>query len=59
MWVNIAEGNFLHNVGPWLTENFYEEDDLYNKAGLVCQRGLRKLREWCAFVGVWVKFFWA
>ena len=27
---NIAQSFFLRNVGPWLTDNFYEENNLYN-----------------------------
>ena len=30
VWANIAQGNHLCNVGPWLTDNFYEENNLYN-----------------------------
>ena len=30
VWVNTAQGNHLHNVGPWLTDNFHEENNLYN-----------------------------
>ena len=30
VWANIAQGNHLCNVGPWLTENFYEKNNLYN-----------------------------
>ena len=30
IWANIAQGNHLCNVGPWLTDNFYEENNLYN-----------------------------
>ena len=29
-WVNIAHGNHLCNVSTWLTDNFYEENNLYN-----------------------------
>ena len=29
-WANIAQGNYLCNVGPWLTNNFCEENNLYN-----------------------------
>ena len=27
---NIAQGFYLFNVGKWLTNNFYEENNLYN-----------------------------
>ena len=30
VWANLAQGNHLCNVGPWLTDNFYEENNLYN-----------------------------
>ena len=30
VWDNTAYGNYLCNVGPWLTENIYEESKLYN-----------------------------
>ena len=30
VWVNIAQGSNLWNVGLWLTDNFYEENKLYN-----------------------------
>ena len=30
VWANIAQGNHLCNNGAWLTENFYEENNLYN-----------------------------
>ena len=30
MWADIAQRNNLCNVGPWLTDNFYEENNLYN-----------------------------
>ena len=29
-WANIAQENHLCNVGPWQTDNFYEENNLYN-----------------------------
>ena len=29
-WVNIAQGNYLCNVGPWQTDNFHEINNLYN-----------------------------
>ena len=32
VWANIAQGNHLCNVCPWLTDNFYEENNLYNVA---------------------------
>ena len=28
IWVNIAQGNHLCNVGTWLPDNFYEENNL-------------------------------
>ena len=33
IWADIAQGNYLCNVSPWLTDNFYEENNLY-KIGL-------------------------
>ena len=30
VWTNIAQGNHLCNVDPWLTDNFYEENNLHN-----------------------------
>ena len=33
IWGNIAQGNYLFNVSPWLTDNFYEESNL-QKIGL-------------------------
>ena len=30
IWDNIAQENYLCNVGPWLTDNVYEENNLYN-----------------------------
>ena len=40
--VNIAQGNYLCNIGPWLTDNVCEENDLYNvvsiKLGQHCIR---------------------
>ena len=30
VWANIAQRNRLWNVGPLLTDNFYEENNLYN-----------------------------
>ena len=30
IWANIVQGNYLRNVGPWLTDNFYEENNLEN-----------------------------
>ena len=30
MWANIAQRNYLLSVGIWLTDNFYEENNLYN-----------------------------
>ena len=30
VWANTAQRNYLHSVGPWLTDNFYEENNLYN-----------------------------
>ena len=30
VWANVAQGNYLCNVDPWLTGNFYEKNDLYN-----------------------------
>ena len=29
-WVKLAQGNHLCNVGPWQTDNVYEENNLYN-----------------------------
>ena len=29
-WANIAQGNYLCNIYPWLTDDFYEENNLYN-----------------------------
>ena len=29
-WANIAIGNYLLDVGPWLEDNFYKENNLYN-----------------------------
>ena len=29
IWATIAQGNYLCNVGLWLTDNFYEEINLY------------------------------
>ena len=26
IWANITQGNYFFNVGPWLTDNFYEEN---------------------------------
>ena len=30
VWANIAQRNYLRSVGPWLTDNFYEENNLHN-----------------------------
>ena len=30
---NIAQGNYLFNVGPWLTDNFYEGNICIIKSG--------------------------
>ena len=30
VWANIAQRNYLHSVGSWLTDNFYEENNVYN-----------------------------
>ena len=35
IWANIAQGNYLRNVGPWLTDNLYEANNLHN-VGLAC-----------------------
>ena len=29
-WVKLAQGVHLCNVGPWQTDNFYDENNLYN-----------------------------
>ena len=29
-WTTLHEGFYLFNVGPWLTDNFNEENNLYN-----------------------------
>ena len=30
IWANIAQGHYLCTVDPWLTNNFCEENNLYN-----------------------------
>ena len=30
IWVNITQENYPCNVGPWLTDNFYEGNNIYN-----------------------------
>ena len=30
IWANIAQENQLRNVGTWLTDKFYEENNLHN-----------------------------
>ena len=35
IWANFAQGNYLSNVSPWVTDNFHEENNLYN-VGLTC-----------------------
>ena len=30
IWVNITQENSPCNVGPWLTDNFYEGSNIYN-----------------------------
>ena len=38
VWANIAQGDYLCNVGPWLTDNFYEENNLYNVASTMLRQ---------------------
>ena len=38
VWANIAQGNHLFNVCPWLTDNFYEENNLYNVASTMLRQ---------------------
>ena len=38
VWANIAQGNHLCNVCPWLTDNFYEENNLYNVASTMLRQ---------------------
>ena len=48
MWANIAQGNHLCNVGPWLTDNFYKENNLYNVVStMLGQHCIRILSNHC------------
>ena len=48
VWANLAQGNHLCNVGPWLTDNFYKENNLYNVVStMLGQHCIRILSNHC------------